>query len=397
MNLKVKTLVTYLFLSIFCITTFSRFPEEEYDLGFQVKGFFAISILFLIYSFFSSKQFQIIFTQKQNILLLVLVFIGLINGLINNNELYWIKNDFSKIVLIYCGIGTVLLWPSKYIYDNSSPLYFILFCYFISIILKLMNSGEISLFSGVRYTSYVTLQFCFMLLPLFFMELVRKKIFNRSTKTLFSILAVIFFYEAFIAFMRTNILLIMIGIILYINISLSNNKVSVDVLKKILYFVFVLVLSVPLIFYLSSGYIDRSFSDLYRIYEASYVLKNYIFSNSLFGYGLGKTYMAPDTGQLIRSSVHLRFITVWLKLGLFGLITIIFLLLRPLHQFLLYSNSMEIFYNKKVVLLAPSLIIWGFFLTISNGTHPEQMFGLGLAIGSYIQFSNILDFVNNIN
>ena len=79
--------------------------------------------------------------------------------------------------------------------------------------------------------------------------------------------------------------------------------------------------------YLAGGYVDRSYSDFYRIYEALHVYEHYISKSLIFGGGLGKVFIDPF-GDALLGEVHLGIFTILLKLGLVGLITIVILIQR---------------------------------------------------------------------
>ena len=216
--------------------------------------------------------------------------------------------------------------------------------------------------------------------------MVRNKISNQSNNKYFALLLLLFFYESIIAFMRLNILIIPIGIILYMFITPNKNTITLDIIKKIILFSIILLGLFRLVLYLESGYIDKTTSTDSRILEGIYVYENHIADNLIFGEGLGKTYIHPKTGEP-QSEVHFGFFTILLKFGLVGLISITLLILLPGVQYFIFSNTTKVFNTKKIVLLVPSLFIWFFSLAVVKGTAPEHMFGLGLAIGSYFQFS----------
>jgi hypothetical protein len=114
----------------------------------------------------------------------------------------------------------------------------------------------------------------------------------------------------------------------------------------------------------------------------------------IFGGGFGKTFLefnAANVGDLTGpqvTSLHLGFFTILLKLGLIGLISILLLMFWPLIQYFIFSNTLRIYNTKKIILLVPSLFIWFISLIVVRGTVPTQMFGLGLAIGVYFQFTS---------
>jgi len=374
-----------------CINTFFRHPVN-FDIGFKIRGIFYFTILFLLFGIITSVQFRRIFNTKVNIFLSAVFIIGIINGYYNNNEIYWIKDEIYKVMLIYSGVLAVLLLPKKSHNKCYSPLIVIIMFYFISIGVLFYNTENITVLSGDRTVSYITLTLSFMFSPLFIFEMVKNKIINQSNIKYYILLSVIIFYEFFVAFMRTNIIIVLIGIVLYINIYPSKNTISVDILKKTVIFVIILFAGYFIIIFLREGYIDRAGSDNYRIYEALYVYNNYISDSMFLGGGVGKTFLTSSNS--IESEAHIGIITVLLKLGVVGLASILLVIIRPCIQYILYSNSKEHYIHKKVIFLVPSLMIWFFMLSVTKGTSIDQLFGLGLAIGSYLQFCKSIE--NNV-
>ena len=376
-----------------CISVFTSHPDFV-NLGFKIRGLFYFALLFVISGIFVSSQFRKILTKKGNIFFLAILLMGLINGYLNNNKFYWIKDDLFSILLIFVGILVSLFIYEKQMEKYRDVLQIILFFYIVSICLIFVQSTFFSFGTGIRYLSYVTLNLSFMFLPLLFMQIVKNKINGQSNIKYFMLLSVIFCYESFFAFMRFNILAILSGITLYMFIYPAKTTITVDIIKKSILFSIILFGTFILVSYLRSGYLDRSASDNYRILEALYVYENYIADNLIFGGGFGKTFLefnAASVGDLTGPQVtssHLGFFTILLKLGLIGLISILLLMFWPLIQYFIFSNTLRIYNTKKIILLVPSLFIWFISLIVVRGTVPTQMFGLGLAIGVYFQFTS---------
>ena len=158
-------------------------------------------------------------------------------------------------------------------------------------------------------------------------------------------------------------------------IGYNKNTFQLNMAKKTIFGSILLLGLFGLVLYLRTGFVDRLVSDNYRVFEAMYVYKYYISDSFLFGDGLGKTFLTP-IGNYTEKSVHIGFFTILLKFGLIGLLVFFLLTIRPMVQFLLYSNSKKIYSTKKITLLVPSLAIWFFILAVCNGTFPDQMFGL---------------------
>ncbi len=392
--MKLNSFISYSFLILFSLYTFGRFSEDEYNIVFNVYGMFYISIFYLIFSLINSAQFRIFFKTRLNIFCLFALTTATINGFLNNNDSYWIKEDLFRIILVYCGISTVFLWSKKYIMDKNSPLYLITTFYLISIFVKHFNHGFSEIFTE-RYTSYTTIAFSFMIIPLSFFNLVKNKILGKPNKKLMIMIFFIFFYETFISVLRTNILSIFIGILMYLGINKSKNKPSLDFILKAFFLIIIIFSITPFLFLINSSYLDRPFSNYYRLYEAGWVFQNYIINEPLFGFGLGKTYTAPDTGDLIRNNIHIGLFTILLKFGFLGLVFLFYLISKYILKYLAFSGSREKFFSEKQLFIATPITIWFIIFTLSTGSHPEQMLMLGLIIGSYLELNNLLEYLNN--
>ena len=380
-------MIPFLFILILCVNAITR---VESVFGVSIRGIFYLTILFLLYGVIKSIYFRKILLCKENIFVGIVLIFSLIIGYFNNNEFYYIKDDFFKILLIYAGILSPLLIYGNKIKIKPTIITLIVVLYSFNII-NFYIRGEITFDSPNSFVSSILL--LAMFLPLFFMQMVRNKIIRQSNIKYLLLLLLIFSYESLIAFTRTNIIIIIIGIFLYMEIGYNRKTFLLNMVRKTILGSMLLLGLFGLVLFLRTGIYDRIYSDNYRLFEALYVYKYYISDSFLFGDGLGKTFLIPISNHT-EKALHLGFFTILLKFGLIGLLLSIALTLRPMVQFIFFSNSKEIYSTKKLILLVPSLAIWFFILVVSNGTFPEQMFGLGLAIGSYFQFTKAQDRLN---
>jgi len=144
---------------------------------------------------------------------------------------------------------------------------------------------------------------------------------------------------------------------------------------------------------LQTGFIDRSYSDSYRLFEAAYIYQDYISENLIFGSGFGKTFITP-LSNVIEKEAHIGLITIILKFGLLGMAVFLIIILKPIVIFFFHSDLSKLNNSNWIVLIVPSLIFWLVCLSVGKGTFPEHLFGLGLSIGSYIQFKYSMNIVN---
>lgn len=381
----------YFIILLFCINNIIR-NKENFGIDFQFRGLFYITLLYFIYGLYISKTFRTIFYSNLNIIILIFLTFSIINGFLNNNEFYYIKEDFYNVLIVYSGILTpILIYGSKIKIDSGiiiliSTFYFLMIIYFFSI-------GLITI--GDKNTFYAVVHILGMFFPLLLFQSTRNKFLNMPNKSFLFLILIIILYETFVAFTRMNIVGILLSssFIFLLFKPKRNFSFNINVFKNFIIISLLLVASIPLLLILQTGFIDRSYSDSYRLFEAAYIYQDYISENLIFGSGFGKTFITP-LSNVIEKEAHIGLITIILKFGLLGMAVFLIIILKPIVIFIFHSDLSKLNNSNWIVLIVPSLIFWLVCLSVGKGTFPEHLFGLGLSIGSYIQFKYSMNIVN---
>jgi len=303
------------------------------------------------------------------------------------------KEDFYNVLIVYSGILAPILIYGNKIKIDSKIIILISSFYFLMILYFLLN-GTITL--GNKNSIYSIIQMLGMFFPLLLFQCTRNKFLNIPNHKLFFLILVILFYETFIAFTRMNIIGIILSSIFIFLLTKTKNNFSFNIhfIKNLSIFFFLLGISVPIMLLLRTGFVDRTYSDSFRLFEAVYLYQDYISNHIFLGYGFGKTFITPLTNE-VETAAHIGLITILLKFGFLGLIILLIIILKPMFMFIFHTDLKKLNSNNWIVLISPALLFWVISFTTGKGTFPEQLFGLGLSIGSYIQFNNSMHYLNN--
>ena len=387
---------SYSFILLLCTNTIIR-NKENFGVEFEIVGLFYITLIYLLFGLYVSKRFRKILLSKISILLLSFLMIGTITGLFSGNELYFIKDDYFRIFITYTGILTPLLIYGNKVKVDSTLIVLTSTLYF-SIIIYFFLSGVITI--GEKNSIYSVIQILSLFMPILLFRITVNKIMSYSNKKYLLLIFMILSYESFIAFTRTNIFGIVISLMLLLIYSRKKYTLTLDSIKNIALFALFTAIIISLILVLKTSFIDRTYSDNYRLFEAAYIYQEYISDSIVFGNGLGSTFKTP-LGNEVETEAHIGFMTILLKFGLIGIIVLLFIFGRIFFIFFKNSNLNNLNESNKIILIVPALSFWIMSLLVSKGTFPEQLFGLGLAIGSYFQFTmnnhNVNYKLNSIN
>ena len=345
----------YFIILLFCINNIIR-NKENFGIDFQFRGLFYITLLYFIYGLYISKTFRTIFYSNLNIIILIFLTFSIINGFLNNNEFYYIKEDFYNVLIVYSGILTpILIYGSKIKIDSGiiiliSTFYFLMIIYFFSI-------GLITI--GDKNTFYAVVHILGMFFPLLLFQSTRNKFLNMPNKSFLFLILIIILYETFVAFTRMNIVGILLSssFIFLLFKPKRNFSFNINVFKNFIIISLLLVASIPLLLILQTGFIDRSYSDSYRLFEAAYIYQDYISENLIFGSGFGKTFITP-LSNVIEKEAHIGLITIILKFGLLGMAVFLIIILKPIVIFIFHSDLSKLNNSNWIVLIVPSLIFW---------------------------------------
>jgi len=383
----------FIYILLLCINTIIR-NKSNFGIEFEFRGLFYITFLYFLFGLYVSESFRKIIYSNTNLLIWFFLILSIINGFINQNEFYYIKEDFYKILTIYVGMLTPLLIYNNSLKVNSSIIALISTFYF-AIILYFMLKGLIN-FGGTN-SIYSLIQILSMFFPLLVFQYTRNKYLNYPNQKYFILILIILLYETFVSFTRMNIIGILLSVLVVALLTKMKRNFSynLSVLKNFIAILLLLLTAGPFLWILKTGFVDRTFSDSFRLFEAAYLYQNYISESIVFGSGFGKTFFTPLTND-VEMEAHIGFITILLKFGILGFIIVLLLILRPFFKLFFYSDLRKLNKNNWVVLIAPALAFWFISLMVGKGTFPEQLFGLGLLIGCYFQFKNSMILNNYI-
>jgi hypothetical protein len=374
--------ISYLYIILICLNTIVR-NKDIFEIDFQIRGLFYITIFYIIIGFMSSKAFRKVILSKTGLIIIMLLLYSTVIGVNNGSDFYWIKNDYYKISLLCAGILILLLNKKRIALNNFVIISIIFFFYFSLIIYFFLNGTTII---GKKNSMYPLIQILNMGMPILIFQITKYYYLNRKNIVFYLMLLLIFilFYETFIAFTRSNILGIMLSLFILILFNKTNYTLKANLVKIIFLTTILIAVMIPFVSLLKTGFIDRTSSDNFRLREASHVFNTEIIDNIYSGEGMGSTFIGLSSNIL--SEAHIGLITLWLKFGLIGLITILVIIGLPFIRLIISPNLGRLNGSNKIILFVPALSFWVLSLLVSKGTYPEALFGLGLAIGSYFQF-----------
>ena len=385
---QLNSLIGFVLLLSVCVNAFTR--NSELNIGFSLRGHFWFMLAIVIYVFLVSNNFRDIFKRKFSIIFSTYFFLYLCYSVYLGNEYVFIKADIGRILFLLSGIVIpyLITFRRKIIFEHY--MYIIFFFLLLSYYIYLKN------FSGfhLRYSGYTAAFLHQLFLPVLFFGLSYNRLTNKSNRTNYLLLIIVFTYGAFLGKFRADVLAIIIGLLFLINFNFRNDSKSfgsfINFFKSSFNFTIPILLVITLYYTFpniieSDNYrVSVPESDNYRLFEAAYVFQEYIEPNLLLGRGFGAHYFTPIKGE-IETDVHLGLATWMLKFGLIGLCLLLLLLSNYFIKYFIYSRSRKRFFKESVLILVPSLTIWLFFLIVAKGLFPESLFGLGLTIGLYLK------------
>ena len=384
---RLNILIGFILLLSVCVNAFTR--NSELNIGFSLRGHFWFMLAVVIYVFFVSNNFRDVFKRKFSIIFSTYFFLYLCYSVYLGNEYVFIKADIARILFLLSGIVIpyLITFRRKIIFERY--IYIIFFFLLLSYYIYLKN------FSGfhLRYSGY-TIGFLHQLfLPVLFFGLSYNRLTNKSNRTNYLLLIIVFTYGAFFGKFRAVVLAIIIGLLFLINFNFRNDsklfgsfinfsKSSFNFTIPIL-LVITLYYTFPNIIESDNYRVSVLESDNYRLFEAAYVFQEYIEPNLLFGRGFG-TYFITPKGE-IETDVHLGVFSLLLKFGLISVCLLLLLLSNYFIKYFIHSRSRKWLFKEPVLLLVPSLTIWFIYTVVAKGLFPESLFGLGLSIGLYLK------------
>ena len=385
---QLNSLIGFVLLLSVCVNAFTR--NSELNIGFSLRGHFWFMLAIVIYVFLVSNNFRDIFKRKFSIIFSTYFFLYLCYSVYLGNEYVFIKADIGRILFLLSGIVIpyLITFRRKIIFEHY--MYIIFFFLLLSYYIYLKN------FSGfhLRYSGYTAAFLHQLFLPVLFFGLSYNRLTNKSNRTNYLLLIIVFTYGAFLGKFRSDVLAIIIGLLFLRNFNFRNDSISfgsfINFFKSSFNFTIPILLVITLYYTFpniieSDNYrVSEPESDNYRLFEAAYVFQEYIEPNLLLGRGFGAHYFTPIKGE-IETDVHLGLATWMLKFGLIGLCLLLLLLSNYFIKYFIYSRSRKRFFKESVLILVPSLTIWLFFLIVAKGLFPESLFGLGLTIGLYLK------------